>query len=275
MIEGWRLYNRAAIPTCAPHEEVNLTSVEDSSIWKAFGKEKPLLVRWTSDFDCGYETGFWYVIKDTPLDIESLKSKRRYEINKGKKFFDTKIIEPSKYINDLYEITVQAYSDWNKKYRPVVEEESFKSSILGWKDSIVIGAFSRENKSLCGYAIINDKETYAEFSVLRTIPKYEKSAINAALVNGIIDVYKNRLKDGFYICDGARAIRHETAFQDYLEKYFGFRKAYCRLHIKYSNGVNMIIKLLFPLRKIFRGKTSLGSKIKAILTMEEICRKYN
>ncbi len=36
-IDGWKYYNHAAIPTCAPHEMPNLKPVEDGSIWKIGG----------------------------------------------------------------------------------------------------------------------------------------------------------------------------------------------------------------------------------------------
>ena len=82
MIEGWRYYNHAVVPTCAPHENANLSPIIDGSIWSIKGA---LLARWTSEFDCEQETNFWYIIKDCPFDISSLKAKRRYEINKGLK----------------------------------------------------------------------------------------------------------------------------------------------------------------------------------------------
>ena len=37
MIEGWRYYNHAAIPTTAPHEEPDTSSVVDGTIWKNLG----------------------------------------------------------------------------------------------------------------------------------------------------------------------------------------------------------------------------------------------
>ena len=36
-IDGWRYYNHAAIPTCAPHEEPELTPIKNGSIWKMGG----------------------------------------------------------------------------------------------------------------------------------------------------------------------------------------------------------------------------------------------
>ncbi len=37
MIEGWKYYNHAAIPTAAPHEEVNLEPLNNGSIWQIGG----------------------------------------------------------------------------------------------------------------------------------------------------------------------------------------------------------------------------------------------
>ena len=50
--------------------------------------------------DCGYETNWWYVVKDTPFDLNSLKAKRRYEINKGIKNFEVIDIDPKNYSED-------------------------------------------------------------------------------------------------------------------------------------------------------------------------------
>jgi len=37
MIEGWKYYNHAVIPTTAPHEPVNLSPITDGKIWKVGG----------------------------------------------------------------------------------------------------------------------------------------------------------------------------------------------------------------------------------------------
>ena len=66
-IDGWTYYNHAAIPSTAPHVPVNMGPLENGSIWKIKGGT-PLLARWSTDWDCGCETDFWYVIKDNPCD---------------------------------------------------------------------------------------------------------------------------------------------------------------------------------------------------------------
>lgn len=270
-IDGWKYYNRAAIPTTAPHEPVNMEPVNNNSIWQMEGK--PLLVRWQSDWDYEKETNWWYVIKDTPFDISALKSKRRYEINKGNKNFIVQKINAAEYVDDLYRVTINAYTGWPEKYRPRVDKEEFEEQVHDWYDKDFFAGFERESGKLQGYAILTDCGSYVEFSILRTEPDAERNAINAAMVAGILDYYNDRFDGNFYINDGSRAIRHETAFQDYLEKYFEFRKAYCRLNMRYRKGFGLLVKVLYPFRHRISPDSGFGSKVSAILKMEEICRQ--
>lgn len=268
-IDGWKYYQYAAIPTSPPHELPNLEPIEDKTIWKLDGK--PLLARWTTDWDCEHETKWWYVIKDTPFDISTLKAKRRYEINKGNKNFTVRKINSADYKNELYEVTVAAYSGWPEKYRPSVEKGSFFRQVEDW--SVVFGGFHVETQELCGYALLRDYGSYVDFAVLRTEPEMEKLAINAAMVAGILKHYADRFDGSFYVCDGSRAIRHETAFQDYLEKYFEFKKVFCKLNLKYKAGFGAIVKILYPFRGRINAESKLGSKISGLLLLEEINRQ--
>ena len=272
-VDGWKYYNHAAIPTTAPHVMPNLKPVKDGSIWK-IGGGTTLIARWPSDWDCGHETEWWYCIKDAPFDMSLLKSKRRYEINKGKKYFNVNRINPLIYKEELYRVTIAAYYGWPEKYKPKVYREAFYQQVEEWGKYDVFGGFGSETGELNGFALLIDYGSYVEFSVLRTEPKMEKMAINAAMVTGVLENYKDRFDGSFYINDGSRAIRHETAFQDYLEKYFGFRKSFCRLNVAYRRSFGIIVKLLYPLRKHIKAESGIGSQIAGILKMEEICRSF-
>ena len=272
-IKGWKYYNHGAFPSIPPYEAPDLSVVESGEIWSLDGS--PLLARWVSDFDKLDSGNWWYVIKDTPFDISKLKAKRRYEINKGIKCFDVRVIDPSQYKERLYEIQVAAFSAYPEKYRPTVERESFIVSIDGWSDFVILGAFTRENDELCGYALLCvESGRYVDFSVLKAIPDYERLGINAALCAGVMTHFDDFLKNGGILCDGARSISHETKFQDYLEKNFGFRKAYCKLYVAYSPEMKPIVKVLYPFRKILMrfNKNSKIHNINAVLKMESIVR---
>ncbi len=273
-IDGWIYYNHAAIPSSSPDEQVNLLPIKNNSIWDISGGF-PMLSRWTTDFDCGYETNWWYVIKDTPFDISQLKAKRRYTINKGIKNFDVHQIDPLDYKEALFEIQSEAYSVYPKKYRPQLDKESVLKSIDGWTQFVVLGAFFRETDELVGYALmVENTVRCVDFKALKVKPSFEKYAVNAALVEGIMKQYESFLAEGGFICDGARNVNHETSFQDYLEKYFGFRKAYCKLHIVYNPKVKWIIKSLYAFRKIFSKLDGIKivHQINGIMRMEEIRR---
>lgn len=277
-MQGWRFYNHAAIPEGSPLSGVDLSPVEDGTIWKAEG-ERPLLARWTTDFDCDCESQWWYVIKDTPFDPAALKAKRRYEINKGQKNFEVRILDPRDCKEALYRVQVAAFSAYPSKYRPTVNKESFFAQTETWgKGTLVLGAFSRETGALSGYALLVEKDrNFVSFNVLKTDPVFEKYGVNAALVEKALDCYSDFLKNGGILCDGERNINHETAFQDYLQKYFGFRKAYCRLHIAYNPKIRWIVRLLYPFRRLLCKLDSIRPvhKVNAVLKMETICRAKN
>lgn len=272
-MKTWKYYNNAMIPTTTPQEPADEEALNDSEFWKE--NKNAFFARWSSDFDCKKETNWWYVIKDTPFDIAALKSNRRYKINKGIKYFDVKLINPCDYREDLYRVQTAAFSAYPKKYRPTVDKEAFLSGIDGWKDYTVFGAFYRETGELVGYALLTTwRENFLDLSVLKSNPEYEKLQINAALVAKIMAHFALFLTNGGIICDGARSISHETNFQDYLEYYFGFRKAYCRLHIRYNPKIKWLIGFLYPVRGLLKKLDGIGivHKVNAVLKMEEICR---
>ena len=140
-LKDWKYYNHAIIPAVEPHEKPDLSCIKDRTIWKVGGI--PFLARWTTDYDCGCETSWWYVIKDTPFNIATLKAKRRYEINKGKKNFEVRRINPSEYVEELYYVQTYAFESWPEKYRPVIQKETFEKDVAKWNSEMVYGGFNK------------------------------------------------------------------------------------------------------------------------------------
>lgn len=280
-INGWKYYNHAAIPSTAPHEVPDLSPLTDGSIWNIEGR-KPLLVRYTTDWDSKNHTNWWYVIKDSPFDISLLKTKRRYEITKAKRFFDVREIDPIEYVESLMKVHEKALMAYPAKYRPMFDKDLFKLDLMKWHEQVekktlkIYGAFFKETGKLCGYSCLILEKKYCDFAIQKTIPAFEKYNVNAALVNGILESFKDMFVGGYYICDGSRSIYHETHFQDYLEKYFGFRKAYCKLKIIYFPFLKKIVSFLYAFRSLiykFGQYNGLFHQLSAILKMEEISRK--
>ena len=70
-----------------------------------------------------------------------------------------------------------------------------------------------------------------------------------------------------YVSDGARSITEHSNIQPFLIEKFKFRKAYCRLQIKYKFWVRIIVTLAYPFHKIIP-----IHQIKSILNMEAMSR---
>ena len=233
-ISDWLYYNHAVIPATPPHETPNLLPIKNGSIWKINGKH-PFMARYTTDWDCGYDTGWWYVIKDSPFDISLLKTKRRYEITKAMRFFEVKEIEPLEYVEDLCNVQELAYSAYPPKNRPRFDKEILLKRIFARSKQVVankgklFGAFEKESNKLVGFAFVDIHTSWINFAAQKTCPEFERKGLNAALVYGVLNSFGNKITKNFYISDGVRSTVHETHFQDYLEKYFGFRKCYCKL----------------------------------------------
>jgi len=274
--KSWFYYNRAMFCNCAPHDDVDIQRIESGDIWKNEGKHA-ILARYTSDFDCGYETEWWYMIKDDLFDISALKSNRRHKITRGRKRFYLERINPADYVEELFRVQSAAYSSYPKKYRPHSTKADFLKMTGEWVNddkTYVLGCFFRESGKLCGYAVVRDEESYLNYTILKVDPAYERHYINFALMADVLDYFSEQLGGRYYINNGERNIQHETNFQEILENYFGYRKAYCHLNIRYNPKYKPIIKTLYLFRGIFKlfDRIRVVHKINGVLKMEKLIR---
>lgn len=268
----WKYYNHAAIPTTAPHEEADLEQVKNGEIWKLDG-HTPLLARWTTDWDCGYETTCWYTIQDKPFDIMSLGSSSRKRITRGLKNFDCRRIDPKEYAEAMAEVTIkdrETHPEATRVYESKEElAEKYKNT-----DLITHAAFDKEDGVLSAFHMIQDNGSYFVMVQGKSLPQKQKKQVNAALIYTYISDIGQEYKNGKYLSNGIRNFNHQTNFNEDLCKYYGFRKAYCHLHIEYNPKIRWAIPILFPLRRMLLNfdKNKLLHAVNAVLKMEEICR---
>lgn len=238
----WKYKNFGLVSNCEPHESPNIDFKLDN--------KRSLYYLWTENFDCNIETSWWYVIKDDIFDLNTLKAKRRYEINKGLKNFDVKVINPIEHLAEINEIRDALFSQYPDEYRTKNNPEQQKKFYSSRCDQewLSIGAF--KGNQLCGFLDVKIGERCLNFVRMCVSPKFEKENVNFALVYNMLENCKKYIEQGYYLCDGSRTIRHKTNFQDWLIKYFKFRKAYCILRIKPSIGFRLIINVLTPFNSI-------------------------
>lgn len=239
---------------------------------KVRGGGTPLLARWTTDWDCGYETGWWYTIIDSPFDITALKSDYRRRIRIGMRNFTCRVIDPVEYSTSMAKITKADWSTYPEKYRPQDSEESLVQSYCNTKE-IVWGAFD-EAGALSAFQIIRDCEHYYSLEQGKCNPEKQRLQVNAALIASYLEYYSNEIAHGKFISNGARNIIHETNFNEDLCKKYGFRKAYCRLCIRYNPKIEWLIRCLYPFRQSLLKLDDVGvvHQINAVLKMESIVR---
>lgn len=89
---------------------------------------------------------------------------------------------------------------------------------------------------------------HIDFSMLKIEQDAVKKGASAALIYNILYEYKQYLSGGI-INDGSRNLLHKTNFQDYLIRYFGFRKCYADLNIVYKPYIKFIVFLIYPFRE--------------------------
>ena len=231
MNNEWEYYNHALVPTLPPHIDPDTSWMKDSTKWKEYaGGKMPLFARWVSDFDCSEETQWWCIIKDTPFDIMSLKSNRRSLITRGLKRVDVKVIVPADYADQMANILIKEWKHYDDSYeegndRREQTEEFKKLTRENLGNSEYLGAFLKDTDTMIGYAIYNLFDDWIEYSVVKTDPEYLNTQVNAALAYFGVERY---MRPGIkYIHGGWRTMIHESNYQEYLLKNFGFRKAYC------------------------------------------------
>lgn len=269
----WKVYQRALLPKTAPHLPPRTELLSTGYLVK----NKLLFARWLSDFDCGFETEWYCVIKDDNFSVDSLKAKRRYEINKGNKNFYYKIVDANENSEQFYRIACESYTVYPSQYRPILVKSKFVEEMkrMGNSSYVFVAIYDRLSNVMQGFALLNCKEEYIYYAMHKVVPSQERKGANAALVSGVLDFYQSQ-NNAKYIMDGERAIRHITGFQNYLIKYFGFRKAYCKLNILYNPIVKGIINVLYPIRK-FIGKFTnnrIVYGIYCVLEQERIRRTF-
>lgn len=270
-IDGWAYYNNAAMSTQCPHEEPDTTPITDGRIW-SIGGMKPLFARWTSDFNCAEETNWWYIVKFAPYNVEELSAKSRKHIRQAQKKNTVKLIDPIEYGKELRELTSKTINSYEVYTGDKVTEKWFSSSSK--TDDFWI-AINNETEKIIGYMQCRRHPSGCVETVsAKYDPEYLNLRASDAIHNEILNYYLN--ENGYrYVNSGSRSIEHDTGSQEYKITNFGFRKAYCKLHIEYRKPIGMAVKLLYPFRKLIGCFKSVGiaRKITAVLKMEEIVKK--
>lgn len=272
-MNGWIYYNHGAVPTCAPHEEADTTPIESGEIWNMKGH--PLLARWTTDFDCGYETNWWYVVRYAPFDVEHLSKSARKHIRQALKKCSIRRLDAAAHLEELYAVYKAAFEKYETADNQTDAEAFRKSCLASLEDGCEYwGGFDAESGALIGYMCVYPFENHAELRTTKLAPAWLHLRVSDALYCTVLTHYLNE-RGKQYVSSGSRNINHVTNTEDYKIHSFGYKRAYCRLHIAYNPKIRWIVKLLYPFRRIL-GKLDGITKVhqvNAVLKMEALRRE--
>ena len=269
IIIRWQYDKHAMIPTTAPHEDPDLSPVRSGEIWK----ENALLVRWTSDWDCGYDTGWWYVIREGPFNISELSASSRRNIRKALRNCRVEKIDPELYIDDLWRVFIEAIVRY-ENYEMRFDKAGFiQEWVHSGKD---FWAGFDKTGLMIGFAVFEPHDKWVDYQVAKYSAQYLKLRASDAINVVALEYYLNECGKG-YVSDGERSILHRTNVQTYLMEHFGYRKGYCKLHVKYEKRLGLLVKVLYPVRKTLKrlDREKKLHQINALLMMEEIVRSEN
>lgn len=248
-MKGWHFYNHAAVPDCLLTEEPDMTPLTDGSVWKMSNGGAPLLVRYTTNFDCKEETQYWYVVKDGPFDMNELSQKQRHHIRTALKRCKVEKVNPKEYFEALYEVYHAAYLQYEQADNEH-NKEQFKHRCETTKEDCW-AAFSIEDGKLIGFMLCKNEGKYTETIMGKYHPDYQKLQPSNAIHYTILNYYLNEIGQKF-VCSGTRNINHKTNVQEYKLQHWHFRKAYCHLHVEICPKYRCLFRVVYPLRGLFR-----------------------
>ena len=269
----WKYYNHAMIPTTAPNEDPDLQPIKDGTIWSKQNGKIPLLATWTTEFDCKYETNWWYIVKKAPYVFEDLDKRKRKQIRRALDKVKVDKICPTDYIDAIWQVYRCAFDRYNN-YDNFQDEEFFKKNIdqsLDWWM-----AFDVENEKPIGWMTFFNHGEYVTIVSAKYDPEYMKSGTSSAIYDTALRYYLNDCRIPF-IESGERSINHETNVQQFKIDTFKFEKAYCKLNVAYNPKIKWIIKMLYPFRRIIKkfDNVTLLHQLNSVLLIEEVVRKKN
>lgn len=263
--DGYFLYRHAWRFNLAPHQEERLQKPQ----WKGLLALGGIMVRNTYDFDHSEEQAFWYLIKDSFEGLEGLSSNNRNKVRRALSSFDYRLIDQETVQEQGYAILQATFRDYGASDRSLSEKEFEAQMSRGKRDGFEYwGVFDKETNDFIGWCDVHPWADCCEYGVIGILPKYKHNSTYPyyGLFYSMNAYYLDERKMK-YVTDGTRSITEHSNVQGFLIQNFNFRKAYCKLELHYQWWFGILVRLLYPFRKVI----SLP-RVKAILRQEEFFR---
>jgi hypothetical protein len=260
-------YGRIVLPLGPAKFDYTISASDARAALKSVGG---LLVQWNSGFQ--QEPSEWYaVICDRFRALAEIPSKHRSEINRGLRNCEVRRIDCEYFARHAYEVYMKAATRYRGPVAPLRSEESFKKGAIDsgkFEDILHHWGVFCAGKLVAYAANSVYPKIQAGYTVVKMDPEYGKAYPVYALIHEMTRHYLEE-QHYEYVFDGFRSTLHDTHFQDFLMKKFGFRKAYSRLHLVYRRGLSAFVKATYPCRAVLG---ALDPRVRQLYLLEGIRR---
>ncbi len=225
------------------------------------------MVRNTYSFDQKEQSKFWYIIKDSFDGLGEHSSNERKKIRKALRCFVYKKVDRQLIVNEGFNIVKRVHENYVVKDR-VMNEAIFQEFLELWdeENNEFWGAFDLKNGKFAGFAVVRVFGNSCFYDTVTIYPEYKHNAsypyYGFFFKLNEYYLYNQKFR---YVADGARSITEHSNIQPFLEKNFKFRKAYCKLKIRYKWWFGIIVRMLLPFRNVIRNRN-----VKAVLNMHRM-----
>jgi len=266
---NWYPYHGVLLPKIPPHQEIVLSKKEQRELLK---KSQAYLIRWTSDWDTE-KSEFWYIVKDDFNGLSELSSNTRSKVRRGLKNCKVSRVLADEIAKNGYEVYASAMNCYKTNLN-IISKKEFSNNKINSENYDIWAVYEKSTGMMIAYSSNKIEKNSCTYTEIKFHPKYLKLYPSYALFYEMNSYYLEE-KNFLYVNDGAKSIAHNTNIQNFLVDKFKFRKAYCRLNIAYRKDIAIVVKVLYPFRKIIsKFNFSSAKKIVVLLKQEEIRRSF-
>ena len=191
---SWRLIHRCLIPDAPLSRNI---APDEATVRSLLRRRGVWMCRWTDRFDRAADGEGWYVVKDTADGWEALSASTRSKVRRA--------LRRCSYVRTTDEKTL--VDRWTVTARDTGKTIGFAECRLFAGTEVFYDRFGASRDSLRGY--------YPLYGLIWEMNRYYLG--------------ERGMRFAF---DGFRTMRERSGIQEFLIRKFGFRRAYCEVHLR-------------------------------------------
>jgi hypothetical protein len=265
----YKRYHNMVVPFGPASADFSLPDSDASRALKTLGG---MLLRTTGGFSPAGARAEWYaVICREFTDVEKIaSSNRRSKLRRGLRNCEVRRMSPQEFGRLGYEVYVRAHERYRDAPAPMSRAafEAYALSADGLEEIVHHWAVfvDGELAAYSGNYVFGTTEV--SYATIKFHPAHLKRYVSYALFHEMNRYYLAHQRVQ-YVNDGFRSILHETALQEFLEREFGFEKAYTDLQLSYREPYRTLVRATFPIRNVV---SRFDQRLRALYELERLSR---